>query len=123
MSELTVTVTLVVNPATTTAQLAFTPNTNLQPETEGVDDAGQVLGTMSGGQPPYTFTATGIPSGDSLAQQPSANGVAGDVDVIISGTPSTGDAAESPFNIVLSITDSAGATAQANVKKVVPLKR
>jgi hypothetical protein len=120
MSQITATVTLVVNPATETA-LTFTPNANLQPETEGVDDPGQVLGTVSGGQSPYTFSATGVPSGDSLAQQASADGNEGDVDVVISGTPSAGDSAGSPYSIVLTITDSAANP--ATLKKTITVKR
>lgn len=124
MSQITATVTLVVNPATTGNPLAFVVNPNLQPETEGVDDAGQVLGTVSGGTAPYTFNATGVPSGDTLSQQPSADGNPGDVDVIVSGTPAAGDAAGSPYSIVLTITDAAGATAQATVRRTaVPIKR
>ena len=120
MSQITATVTLVVNPATANA-LTFTPNANLQPETEGVDDPGQVLGTVSGGQAPYTFSATGVPGGDSLAQQPSADGNEGDVDVVISGTPSVGDSAGSPYSIVLTITDSAATP--ATLKRTITVKR
>jgi hypothetical protein len=121
MSQLQVTIDLVVNPASGGGKpLAFIPNGNLQPETEGVNDPGQALGTVTGGTPPYTFTATGIPNGDSLSQVPSVDGVAGDVDVEISGMPAVGDAANSPYNIELTINDSAGSAVTANVRKPTP---
>jgi hypothetical protein len=124
MAQITANVTLQVNPATTGGGLAFAANLNLQPETEGVNDPGQVLGTVSGGTAPYTFSATGVPSGDTLSQQPSADGKPGDVDVVISGTPATGDAAGSPYTIALTITDAAGATATAAMKRsVIPVRR
>jgi hypothetical protein len=119
MSVLTATVSLVINPATSGSGLAFTPNSNLLAETEGVADTGQVLGTVSGGTGPYTFSVTGVPNGMALAQQPSGDGVAGDVDVVISGTPDVGDAATSPDTITLTITDSAAtpATLRQNVQR------
>ena len=50
----------------------------------------------------------------TLAQEPDADGVG--VDVVISGTPTVGDAAQSPYSIVLTITDNAGATTQTTLK-------
>jgi hypothetical protein len=108
MTQITATVSLTVNPASAGA-LTFTPNPNLQAETVGVEDPGQSLGEVTGGVPPYNFTATGVPDGDSLAQVPDADGVG--VDVEISGTPTEAGTDE----IVLTINDSAGASAQARI--------
>jgi hypothetical protein len=55
--------------------------------------------SASGGLPPYTWTATGLPSGLSIAI---ATGV-------ISGTP-TADAG-SPYSVIVTVTDSTGKTA------------
>jgi hypothetical protein len=114
MSQITATVSFDVNPATTGGTLLFTPNTELTADTEGVLDSGQILGEVTGGTAPYTFTATGVPLGMTLAQEPDADGVG--VDVVISGTPTVGDAAQSPYSIVLTITDNAGATTQTTLK-------
>ena len=55
--------------------------------------------TASGGAPPYTWTATGLPSGLSITV---ATGV-------ISGTPTT--ATGSPYSVKVTVTDSTGKTA------------
>ena len=119
MSQIIATINFVVNPASTTQPLAFTPNPNLQPDTENVDDPGQILGEVTGGVAPYTFSASDVPSGMELAQQPDADGVG--VDVVISGTPATGDSTASPYSIVLTINDSATPSAQVKVK--IPVKK
>jgi hypothetical protein len=54
--------------------------------------------TAGGGLPPYTWSATGLPSGLSIAI---ATGV-------ISGTPTT--VAGSPYSVVVTVTDSTGKT-------------
>jgi uncharacterized protein (TIGR03437 family) len=61
-----------------------------------------VTATASGGLRPYTWTATGFPTGISINV---ANGV-------ISGTPTT--AAGSPYTVVLTVEDSTGKTASMN---------
>jgi uncharacterized protein (TIGR03437 family) len=55
--------------------------------------------TAGGGLPPYTWAATGLPAGLSIAI---ATGV-------ISGTPTT--AAGSPYSVTVTVTDSSGKTA------------
>jgi uncharacterized protein (TIGR03437 family) len=55
--------------------------------------------TAGGGLPPYTWTATGLPTGMSIAV---ATG-------IISGTPTT--AAGTPYSVTVTVTDSTGKTA------------
>lgn len=55
--------------------------------------------TAGGGLPPYTYTATGLPAGLSIAI---ATG-------IISGTPTT--AAGTPYSVTVTVTDSSGKTA------------
>lgn len=115
--------TLVVNPASSGTPLLIDPSTGtLLPETEGVADPGQVVATVKGGVPPYTFSATGVPTGDNLSQQPSADGAAGDVDIILSGTPAVGDAASSPFTLAITATDSASPTASVT-KRIAVTRR
>ena len=112
MATVTGNFTLVVNPASTPPPnaLTITPSSGtLVPETEGVNDPGQEVCEVTGGTPPYTFSATGVPAGMSLSQAPDADGVG--VDVELSGTPTVGDATSSPYTLALSVTDSAGASA------------
>jgi hypothetical protein len=113
MSVITATISFLVNAATVGSNLLFTPNPDLVADTEGVADSGQILGEVTGGTAPYTFAAAGVPAGMTLAQEPDADGTG--TDVVISGTPTVGDAASSPYSIVLTITDSAGASLTANV--------
>ena len=117
MSTVSGSFNLVVNPAVN--QLTLTPSSGtLNPETEGVNDPGQLVCEVTGGTQPYTFQATGVPNGLSLAQAPAPDGVG--VDVILSGTPVVGDATGSPYTIALTVTDSAGnSVSQAMRGKVV----
>jgi hypothetical protein len=99
------------------------PTTGTLPqETEGVADAGDLVATISGGTPPYAFSnIAGLPPGMQLNEGPSADGVTGDVDVTISGTPSAGDSTGGDgagnYSITFTVTDAAGATAQVRATK------
>ncbi len=110
MSIVTGTFTLVVNAAITPPPpLTINPSSGtLAPETEDVNDPGQTVANVSGGILPYTFAATGVPDGMDLKQQPGADGKS--VDVILEGTPTAGDAANSPFTLAITVTDSATPT-------------
>jgi hypothetical protein len=105
------------------APLTATPATGALPqETEGVADAGDLVATISGGVPPYSYTnITGLPGGMQLNENPSADGVTGDADVSISGTPSAGDSTGGDgagnYSIGFTVTDSAGATAQVKAAR------
>jgi large repetitive protein len=93
--------------------LTITPNGgNLPSEQVGVADSGDVVGVVTGGTPPYTFEVTGgqLPPGMSLSSSENPDG---SEIVTIDGTPTQSGA----FNFSLSVTDSAGATATATVKK------
>jgi hypothetical protein len=110
--------TLVVNPPSTGTTLSLNPSSaTLTPETEGVNDPGQLVTEVLGGVAPYAFSATGVPQGMTLSQQPDADGIG--VDVILSGTPASGSSASSPYTIALTVTDSSGGTAQANIRGTV----
>lgn len=120
MSTVTGTFSLQVNAANANP-LTITPASGtLNAETEGVNEPGQVVANVSGGTAPYTFEATGMPDGMDLRQQPGADG-GSDVDIVIEGTPTAGDAANSPFSIVITATDSAPTPAQA--KRLLVVKR
>jgi large repetitive protein len=66
-----------------------------------------VTAIPGGGLPPYTWAATGLPAGMSIAI---ATG-------IISGTPTS--AAGSPYSVTVTVTDSTGKTASMNYSLVV----
>jgi hypothetical protein len=76
---------------------------NLQPETVGVEDGGQVLFTIKGGVAPYSYQTDegAMPAGDSFSKQANADG---SETVFLEGTPS----ASGPFSFSIQITDSAG---------------
>lgn len=111
--------TIIVNPAQVANPIVFTPASGSLPaETEGVADAGDFVTTVSGGTPPYTYSnIAGLPPGMNLNEAASANGVAGDVDITISGTPTVGDASGSPYSLTFTVTDSATPAATANFGK------
>ena len=98
--------------------LTITPTTaQLNPQT-GVPFPETVLATVSGGVPPYTYaldpaiTNPGtVPNGMTVDENAGV-GIIG-----ISGTPT--DPAGTAINFGVIATDSAGATAQFKVKKVV----
>jgi hypothetical protein len=113
MSQVTGTYTITVAPAV--AALAINPATATEPaETQGVALTPAVIATVSGGVPPYTYAVSGLPSGTglSLSEGPSADGVTGDADITLSGTPNAADVAASPITVTVVATDSAGAVAQ-----------
>lgn len=121
MSVVTGNFSLVVNAATPPPNpLTITPASGaLAPETEGVADPGTVIANVKGGTAPYTFAATGVPSGMDLKQQSNADGKT--VDVVLEGAPAVGDAAGSPYALVITVTDSAPV---ANVSRLsIPVRR
>lgn len=87
-------------------------NVTLVPETVGVADPGQVVVSVSGGQPPYNFSLSSgsLPDGDSLSSTINADG---SETVTLEGTPTT--AGDVSFGLL--IADSAGATANVTAKK------
>lgn len=122
MSQETLHFTITVNPVAKPLTLvdangnplADGDSVTLQPQTVGVADPGQVLFTVSGGAPPYTFSvsAGAIPDGDTLSS--TVNPDTSET-VTIEGTPTTAGA--STFDVT--VADSAGATTKATVKKPV----
>jgi hypothetical protein len=99
--------------------LAITPSTG----DEGPFPVGQaitpvVIATVSGGVTPYAYQVSGFPSGTGyeLNEGPSADGVTGDVDLTLSGTPTAADATASPETLTVVVTDSAGASATLTKK-------
>ena len=118
MSSVTGTYTIAVGAAT--SALAITPATATEPaETVGTAVAPTVIATVSGGVPPYNYAVTGLPpgSGLSVSEGPSADGVAGDADITLSGTPNAADAAASPITLTIVVNDSAAAS--ASLKKLI----
>jgi hypothetical protein len=120
MSSVTGTYTITVAGGTTPPNpLAISPATANEPgETVGTP-VSNLVATVSGGVPPYTYVVSGLPAGTglSLSEAPSADGVSGDADVTLSGTPNAADAAASPITLSITATDGAGAAAQ--LKKLV----
>ena len=118
-----------VAPPTATDDLTVEPLQGALPqETEGVADAGDLVATISEGIPPYTISnPTGLPDGMQLNEGPSADGVDGDVDVTISGTPSagasTGGDGDGNYEIGFTVTDSATPPATSRLKVNVPKKK
>lgn len=72
-------------------------------ETETIQ-ANDLIGIVRGGMLPYTINATGLPPGVSLLKSQAGDGSVG---VSLSGKPSAGDGASSPYAITLTVTDSA----------------
>ena len=93
---------LVVN-AAAPSPLTLTPSSGtLPPATENVSYDSDVL-EISGGVAPYNLSnPAGVPAG--LALSIFTDGVT----VILSGTPTVGDAASSPYSITFTVTDSSG---------------
>jgi hypothetical protein len=120
MSTVTGTYTVSVAPGTTTPPLAITPAMGALPgETEGQAVSG-VVATISGGVPPYADAViSGQPAGVTFTQGPSADGVDGDEDITIGGTPAAGDSTGGDgagnYRVSISVTDSATPPAQAKL--------
>jgi large repetitive protein len=98
-----------VNPAAT--PLTVTPSSATLPdETVGVADAGDTVAVISGGVPPYTVgNPQNLPPGMNLAVEPDG------VTIVIEGTPTTAGS----FSGSYSVTDSSGASANAQLRKQV----
>ena len=96
------TVTITVNPPPLAIQVPTFPTAVVgQPYT------GPAF-TASGGVPPYSWTATGLPPGMTI------NSTTG----VISGTPTTAGT----YNITVTVTDSASGTSQLFMKGEIILK-
>jgi hypothetical protein len=99
--------------------LAINPAAGTEgPFPAGVAIAPTVLATVTGGTPPYNYQISGLPAGTGyeVNEAPSADGVAGDADITLTGTPTAADVSASPEPLVIVVTDSAGATAQLQRK-------
>jgi hypothetical protein len=106
-----VTGTYSITTTQTAAALAITPATGSEgPFPVGTPITALVIATVSGGLAPYQFAVDGLASGTGyeLNEGPSADGVAGDVDITLSGTPTAADATASPDTVTITVTDSAG---------------
>lgn len=125
MANETINFSLTVNPSTGGAlnvvdkdgnPLADGASVTLQPQTVGVADPGQVLFTVSGGAPPYTFNlASGqIPAGDQLT---SAQNADGSETVSIEGTPTT----PGPATFAVMVADAAGKSQSVAAKKSITI--
>jgi hypothetical protein len=116
MSTVTGSFTVTVAPTTPPPNpLVMTPQGgNLPGETQGSPDAGDQVAQVSGGQPPYGFEITGgaLPPGMSLAETANADGSS---TVTIEGTPTQSGA----FSFNLTVTDTAGATANVAAKRTI----
>jgi hypothetical protein len=102
------------------SNLAITPPAGSDgPNPSGTAITPFTLATISGGTPPYTFVVSGLPSGTGyeLNEGPSADGVAGDVDITMSGTPTAADASASPDTLTIVVTDSSSPAASASLKR------
>jgi uncharacterized protein (TIGR03437 family) len=95
-TSLTTTYSLVINNVLTVALPAALPGATLNAA------YAPITVMAGGGLPPYTWAATGLPTGMSINI---ATGV-------ISGTPTT--AAGSPYSVTVTVTDSTGKTATMN---------
>ena len=118
MSQVTGTYTITVSGGASNP-LAISPATANEPdETVGTALTPSLVATVSGGVPPYTYAVSGLPAGTGLVlnEGPSADGVAGDADITLSGTPNAADAAASPITLSIAVTDSAATTAQLKRK-------
>lgn len=113
MSTVSGNFTVTVAPATNPNPLTLTPlGGNLPPEQVGVADPGDIVGTVSGGTAPYTFSvsAGSLPPGMNLVSTDNGDGTE---TITIEGTPTLSGA----FSFTLTVTDAAGATATVSVSK------
>jgi hypothetical protein len=127
MSTVTGTFTVSVAPAIgppPPPALAINPASGSLPgEVEGTAIAAGVVATVSGGVPPYSYTITGQPAGVTFSEVPSADGIAGDADVVIAGTPAAGDSTggdgKGNYNVSIVVTDSASPAAASKLNVAV----
>jgi hypothetical protein len=108
----------------TTSTLAITPATGAEgPFPQGVAVPPTVLATVSGGTPPYNYAisdSAGLwpaSTGYTLTEAPSADGVTGDADITLAGTPNAADAAATPDEFTIVVTDSSTPPASASLKR------
>jgi hypothetical protein len=111
MAQVSGNYTFTITPASTNA-LAINPPSESETLQVGETLSG-VLATVSGGQPPYNYDITGVPPGSGITfnEVPSADGVTGDADIQIGGSPNAADLAATPEIVTIAVTDSAGSTA------------
>jgi len=119
MAEVTGSFTIVVVASTPPPNpLAITPSSGALPaEVEGQPVPAAPFATVSGGLPPYSYAITGLPAGVTATESPSADGVAGDVDLALTGAPNAGDAAGSPYTVAVVVTDSATPASTASLRR------
>jgi hypothetical protein len=104
--------------------LAITPASGAEgPFPQGAAVPPTVLATVSGGTPPYNYAISdeaGLwPSGTgfTLTEAPSADGVAGDADITLAGTPNAADGTASPDTFTIVVTDSSTPPLSASLKR------
>lgn len=99
--------------------LALVPSSGALPdETEGVAVSDKVA-VVSGGTPPYSYDIAGLPAGVSAVENDNGDG---SFTVALAGTPDAGDAADSPYTVSVTVTDSATA-ASATASRPLTVKK
>jgi hypothetical protein len=104
--------------------LAITPATGAEgPFPQGAAVPPTVLATVSGGTPPYSYAITDSASlfpqstGYTLTEVPSADGITGDADITLGGTPNAADGTASPDTFTIVVTDSSTPAQSATFKR------
>lgn len=108
--------TVIVKPADQQASpISIVPaSASLPDEKVGQNVVGDKLATVKGGVPPYTYQFSGQPSGMVFDEKDNGDG---SFDVLTMGTPDVGDDAQSPYTIVMTVTDSALKSASSSVSR------